>query len=540
MNKVAHYLQEHLVGEVFSDKNSLDYFSRDKSIFKINPAFIVFPQNESDVRKTARFAWQLADRGRPISITARGFGNDESGAAIGKGIVLVFPTHMNNITGMDIKTGEVFTQPGASIDSMKQAINLQGRFLPPLPHSEHSTIGGALGNNTSSESSFKYGAIKYFVNGLRVVLSNGDVIETKRLSKKQLSRKMGAGGFEAKIYRDIDKLIEENQQLIHTLARGVSKNSAGYDIASIKADDGSFDLSPLFVGSEGTLGIITEASLTTLPKMEQSTLFVAHINSFSEAQDIALEIALYEERPKSMEVVDGNLLKHLVDNFPHQLNGIIDPPFPKLTMLLELDDQERLRKKLKKRIKKVFSKRRIEYIFTSEPSEVEKFKKIMHAPATFIHTNVEHAKPLPIINDGIVPLEKINDYMNMAYELFAQNNLGAYIWGHFGDGHLQMRPILDLSEVADRQKIFRIMDYYYNTIIEMGGSISGSGGDGRLRAPYLQTMYKDAYHLFEKIKQILDPKNILNTGVKLNVDANDTKSHLRKEYSTIDNLEFLQ
>src|ERR1039458_9991698 len=107
MSKVAHYLQEHLVGEVISSTDARRYFATDGSIFQLAPALIAYPRNENDVRKTARFSWQLAERGRVIPITARGAGTSQTGAALGSGVILAFPAHLNRILELDTKANTV-------------------------------------------------------------------------------------------------------------------------------------------------------------------------------------------------------------------------------------------------------------------------------------------------------------------------------------------------------------------------------------------------------------------------------------------------
>ncbi|MCA9328056.1 FAD-binding oxidoreductase, partial [Candidatus Saccharibacteria bacterium] len=164
MSKVAHYLQEHLVGEVMTSADARRYFSTDSSVFMQPPSIIVYPRNENDVRKTTRFAWQLAERGRTIPITARGAGTDLSGAAIGSGIMLVFPAHMNRIVELDQKTGVVVVEPGLNYGRLQQTLQTHERFLPPYPASiEYSTIGGAVSNNASGEKSVKYGVTTDYV-----------------------------------------------------------------------------------------------------------------------------------------------------------------------------------------------------------------------------------------------------------------------------------------------------------------------------------------------------------------------------------------
>src|SRR5680860_375485 len=135
MSKIAHYLQEHLVGEVLTKESARKYFSTDASIFEVKPKIIVYPRNTSDVRKTARFAWQLAERGKVLPITARGKGSDLSGAAIGEGIMLIFPAHMNRLIELDTRKGYARVQPGINYKNIQNTLHTHGQFIPPYPAS---------------------------------------------------------------------------------------------------------------------------------------------------------------------------------------------------------------------------------------------------------------------------------------------------------------------------------------------------------------------------------------------------------------------
>src|SRR5579862_108643 len=181
MNKIGHYLQTHVQGEVVTSLDARRYFSTDGSIITLTPSLILYPRNENDVRKTARFAWQLAERKRLIPITARGSGSDQGGAALGSGIVMVFPAHMNRIMELDAKSGAVTVEAGVNYGKLQQTLQTHGRFLPPYPASlEYSTIGGAIANNASGEKSVKYGDTRAYVQSLRVVLANGESVVTER------------------------------------------------------------------------------------------------------------------------------------------------------------------------------------------------------------------------------------------------------------------------------------------------------------------------------------------------------------------------
>src|SRR5687768_4329053 len=198
---------------------------------------VIYPKNTQDVRKVTRFTWQLAERSTNddgkasyvLPITARGRGSDQGGAAIGKGIVMVFPAHMNKLMEFDTKQRLARVQPGMIYRAFQEVMHSHRMFLPPYPSSiDYATIGGAIANNTAGEKTVKYGAMRNYVHSLEVVLANGEVIQTSRISKKELDRRKGFTSFEGEIYRQIDGIITDNWDLIQQYAHepNVSKNSA--------------------------------------------------------------------------------------------------------------------------------------------------------------------------------------------------------------------------------------------------------------------------------------------------------------------------
>jgi FAD/FMN-containing dehydrogenase len=535
MNKVAHYLQEHLVGEVITSSDARKYFSTDTSIFSVVPSIIVYPRNENDLRKSARFTWQLAERGRSISMTARGAGTDQGGAALGSGIVLVFPAYLNRVLELDGKTGNVTVEPGINYGKLQQTLHTHNRFLPPFPASmEYSTIGGAVGNNAGGEKSVKYGSTRDFVAGLRVVLANGEVIETRRVNRRELNKKLGLATLEGEIYRSLDTLIEENWDTIKLLStQPVTKNAAGYALDQVKRKDGSLDLTPLFVGSQGTLGIISEITLRTEPHNPNTTLVVAYCDDLTVAQEAIKELRNLPEMPSAIEMVDGQLLDFVSAQNPNQLKGVIDAPYPKVTLLVEFDAiSDRMQKRLSRKAVKIFEKYQLPSRVESDQHIKEELWKIRTSASAITGHASGTSRALPLIDDGVVPIERLSDYMKGLYDLFKRHNLKAAVWGHAGDGNLHVQPLLDLASVGDRQKAFKIMEEYYNMVIDMGGTTTGQYNDGRLRAPYLPKLYgQEIYSLFQKVKKIFDPYNTLNPGVKIDVTLENIKPLLRQEYS---------
>ena len=534
MNRVAHYLQEHVAGEVMTGNDARAYFSTDDSIFTLTPNVIVYPKSENDVRKTARFTWQLAERGRVIPLTARGSGTDLTGAAIGSGIMLVYPAHLNQVKFFDTKASEITVEAGINFGKLQQLLVSYNRFIPAAPASlEYSTLGGAVANNASGRRSLKYGSIRQYVRGLRVVLSNGEVIETQRISKRELNRKMGLSTFEGEIYRSMDALIEENRSIVDKSVIATSKNAAGYDIADIQHKDGSFDLTPLFVGSQGTLGLITEVTLGSEPYTEPTSLVTAYFDNANDLQAAVIELRGLSEPPSAIELVDDNLLNSVSAENANYLKEVISTPFPKFVLLVEFDDiSEHDRRKGSKKAAKILGKYSQTVLTEEDPEKQKLIWKVRDASAMLSGHAIKQTNPLPLIDDGIVPLDKLASFLSGIYDQFKREHLQVAVWGHAGDGNLHVQPYLDLSQVGDRQKAFRMLEDFTTQVRQLGGSTSGQYNEGRLRGPYLPKLYPDdVYQLLIKVKKIFDPYNILNPGVKINVSSDEVRPLLRSKYS---------
>lgn len=536
MNKIATYLQGHISGEVLVSDHARDYFSTDASILKVKPALIVYPRTTNDIRKVARFSWQLAEKGHVLPITARGGGTDLTGAAIGKGIIMSFPAHLNKILELDTKQRLVRVQPGVNFKSLQETLHTHGLFLPPFPASyQYSTIGGAIANNSGGEKSFRHGTIREWVEKLEVVLANGEVIQTGRISKKELNKRKGLPTLEGEIYRAIDGIITENDELLDKQGDGpdVTKNSVGYNLIDVKRRDGSFDLTPLFVGSQGTLGIVTEAILKVAPYSPQSDLVVAGFNDIDTALQ-AIDI-IHPLKPDAIEMVDKHLLdfaaKHQGTALPAEL--AFEGAAPAIVLFISCDDlSERNRAKLSKRIQKVIRPLTDAIVATNDADEQEKLWALRHAAAAVTNYDQGGKAALPVIEDGIVPAVAFNQFIAEAYKLFEKHHLEVALWGHAGDSNLHMQPLLDLKKLGDRQKAFKLMDEYYKLVIKLGGSIAAEHNDGRLRAPYVAAQVGEEMHqLYIQLKTACDPHGMLNPGVKTGTTLKELVDMLRDSYS---------
>lgn len=523
-------LQAELVGYVTEAPAVLNYYSVDASIFEQHPIGVVYPRNTADVRRTVSFMTARAKAGKPVGITARGHGSDLSGGAIGEGLAMVFPAHMNQLLRLGRDT--VTIQPGMNYGALQQILQSHGRFLPPYPTSlDYSTIGGAVANNAGGLKSLKYGATRAWVRSLKVVLSDGSLIEAKRLTPRELNRKKGQTDFEGQIYRGLDGLLSDNAKVLASAAPGTTLNAAGYALSSVRGADGSFNLAPLLVGSQGTLGIICEATLATTHYNPRSTLLAGFFDDLDKASEALSRLA--KLKPCSLELVDYHLLSYLRQHRPTDIDTLITDDIPKLVLFVEFDDMSQLQQTLKgRRAERILSKFATSFRSATTPAQQHPLWKLRRSAATVMWMNHGPRQALPFIEDAIVPPTKLIQLLRETYKLLKKYDLEAAIWGHAGDANLHLQPLLDLGKRRDVDKLFHLADDYYDLVIKLGGSISGMHNDGILRGPYLAQQYgEEVTQLFRDTKKLFDPEGILNPGKKTDATKAMARASLRSHHS---------
>ncbi|MDB5161024.1 MAG: hypothetical protein JWO96_404 [Candidatus Saccharibacteria bacterium] len=531
MSKIAHYLQEHLVGEVSASPEVRRHFAHDASVLRLAPAIVVYPRNENDVRKTASFCWQLAERGRPMPLTARGGGSDTSGAALGAGILLVFPAHMNKILELDPKKETIIVEPGATYDKLEQTLYTHGLFLPPYPAShQYATIGGGIANNSIGEKSVKYGATSDYVERLRVVLANGEVIETRPLNKRELNRKLGLSSFEGDVYRTLDRLIEDNAELIGQLKSITSapRSSVGYNMASVKTKKG-FDLTPLFAGAQGTLGVITEATMKVVPHNPLTRLAMVSFERLEDLHDALPKIL--QLKPSICDMINKAAIDQVRRINPHQLDNVLAAPEAEIHLFVEFDDRKVSdQKSAIKNLGKIVDRAGAQCMVAEELEDHEKLHKVRESVATILTEPHGQTKAVPIAEDISVPVEHLVDFLVQASKIYQAAGMAPAAWGQAGDGVVRMHPMFDIGQTGDRQKMFKLADSLYAAALKLGGSLSAANGEGRMRAPYMVYMFgEELQKLMREVKATFDPHSILNPGVKT-ATREEVRALLRSDY----------
>lgn len=531
MSKIAQYLNEHISGEVSTKPEVRAAFSTDASFLAITPEMVVYPRVTNDIRKIARFSWQLAEKGHSLAITARGGGSDLTGAAIGNGIILNTTAHLTNIFELDIKQKLVRLQPGVTFGALNDALELQGLHVPSFPASAaYSTIGGAIANNSGGLLSGTSGTTSEWVHQLEVVLANGDVLQTERINKRELSRRKGLQTFEGEIYRQIDGLIVDNEQLIHDKIATDVVDGAGYaGIAKVKHKDGSFDLTPLLVGSQGTLGIVSEVILKADFVNRHHAVGVAGFESREAARDAADELAHLQ--PAYLEYIDGQLFAEALAR--GKTYSFYRDGFAEGTVLVFgfTDFSERTRARSLRRAEKLLQARGAFVASSTDRYEAEALAAAREVTALHITPDAADESTPPIVDAAYVPLSRFEDFTAAVDELAKKHHVKLPIYGSVLSNLYTVRPILQLKKVGDRQKVLKLLDEYGAIVEGYGGHLIGQGGEGRAKASFAyKHIDDDILALYSQVRQIFDPYGTMNAGVKQTVELKALVAQLRDTY----------
>ena len=529
MSKIAEYLQGHLLGEVSATSSIRNHFSTDASVYQQLPQVVVSPKNEGDIRKVARFVWQLAERGKILPIVGRGSGTDLTGSAIGQAITLITTPHMNQILEFDDKRGGLKVEPGVNFGRLQQMLSFShGRYIPAYPDSyEYSTLGGAVVNNSGGEQSLMYGPMSNYVTGLRVVLANGDVIETKRISKKEMSKKTGLSTFEGEIYRAIDGILTDYQEDIKSMAN--TRSNTGYNLLAVREKDGSVDLTPLIVGSKGTLGIVTHITLKTelyRPDVSHLSVMVHDRTKIEKIVSILLAV-----RPTTCEYYDSTMLQASKLVAPNMLGALIGESIPAGIIMCDFPgvkkrEMQKILKELTKHLKdNGASAQLLPTDDTETPRQLRRLTQML------MTRRFGSLQLVPGIDEVIVPLKKMDSFMREAEGIFEKHGIEVVINARAGQGIIHAYPFLDLSELGDRQRLMRIATEYYKLAISLGGSVAVEHGDGRARGSFARLELGDRlFEAMKKTKLAFDPFGVMNPGVKIDADAKENFALMRHEY----------
>jgi len=542
-------LQAVIQGEVRDDEKTLAYYSRDASLFEVRPKVVVFPKDTEDLKSLVRFVRGEKKRSdKPIYLTPRSGGTDMTGGPLGESIIVDFTRHFNG--PVEVESGlpaVALVEPGVFYRDFEKETLKHNLLLPSFPASrEICTVGGMVANNAGGEKTLVYGKINHFVKGLKVVLSDGKEYALHPLEKYELEAKLKLDNFEGEIYRRTYEIVDKNYNLLQRAKPKVHKNSAGYALWDIWNKE-TFDLTQLFVGSQGTLGLITKIKFELVKPKPYSRMLVIFLRDLKPLAKLVNRVL--EHKPETFESYDNHTLTLAIRYLPQfarllkggllsiawkflpEIKMILTGGVPKLILTAEFtgENEEEVVAKVnqaRESIKEFNVKSRI----TRTAIEMEKYHLIRRESFNLLRHKIKNKQTAPFIDDIIVPPETLPEFLPQLEEIMKKYDLIYTIAGHVGDGNFHIIPLMDLGRKDAKEVIHKLTDEVYRLVFKYGGSMTAEHNDGLIRSPYLKQMYgEEVYKLFEEVKRIFDPDDIFNPGKKVGTSLEYALAHLKHQ-----------
>lgn len=545
-------LKRIIKGDVLADEETLNGYSHDTSLFEVKPQVVVNPKDAADLKALVKYVSENKKNNPSLSLTARSAGTDMSGGAINDSILVVFQKYFNHI--ISIKDGLGIVEPGVFYRDFEKETLKQDLLFPSYPASKDiCAMGGIVNNNAGGEKSLEYGKTEQYVKRVRVVLSDGNEYEFKSLLENELNEKMKQKNFEGEIYRKMYKLITENYDELVKAKPQVSKNSAGYYLWNVwDPKTKIFDLTKLFVGSQGTLGLLTKASIKLIPTRKHSAMLIIFLHDFSSLGEIINQVLLL--KPNSFEAYDNNTLKLALKFFPAFAKKLGTKTmittafqflpeflmflrgglrFPKLILQVDFtgDNPNILKEKiktLKEKLKPLHPSTKI-----ANENQEKKYWLIRRESFNLLRQKIHDKHTAPFIDDFAILPKYLSEFLPKLNLIFKKYPTLTYtIAGHVGDGNFHIIPLMKIEDPQQRAIIPILGKEIYDLVLSYKGStITAEHNDGLIRTPYLKQMYGEKIiSLFEQTKHIFDPLNIFNPRKKVFGDLDFAMSHIRQSW----------
>ncbi|WP_435063847.1 FAD-binding and (Fe-S)-binding domain-containing protein [Halobaculum sp. EA56] len=533
---LASDLRERVAGEVQFDEYAQVLYATDGSIYQAKPAGVVCPRDVDDVVAVHEVA---ADHGVPV--LPRGTGSSLAGQSVGPGCVVIDTTkHMDDIVDVDTEAQEATVQPGVVQDHLDARLAEDGlKFAPDPASSGRATVVGGIGNNSTGAHSVRYGITDAYTEELEVVLADGTRIHTREvvLDSEEHEEIIQGGGIEAELYRTVEGLVEENREEIDEKYPNLKRSVSGYNLHKViyENDDGEevINLSKLFVGAEGTLGTIVEATVSLVTKPEETALALYCFEDLVDAME-AVPVAL-EYPVSAVELMDDEVFRLARESTEYAQYEEPIPDGTAAALMLEWDSElvshspDGESSGEAPDFEAAMADTTEEFVTEGPAFDVleayteeaqEDLWKLRKAAIPLLMSLQGDPKPYPFIEDATVPPEELAEYVQEFEDVLEAHDTSAAYFAHAGSGTLHIRPILNLKEDEGIQKMHSITDDVTDLVLDHFGAFSGEHGDGLARTEFNPKMYgEDLWTAFQELKSTFDPDWRMNPGKVVYVDA---------------------
>jgi FAD/FMN-containing dehydrogenase len=485
-------------GEIVLDEARRRPFGEASGILAALPGAVAVPADADDAAALVRWA-----AGARVALVPRGAGTGMPGGNVGAGMSVDLVTAFRGME-IDPENRAARVRPGVTLGELNAAAAAHGLHFPVDPSSApRATFGGILANNSGGAHTVRHGSARAWTGSLDVVLADG-TRATVRRGERVAEPRLRA------ILEMVDESLEPHRETIAAKWPRVRKNSSGYALREYLETGDAVDL---LVGSEGTLALVTGAEVRLAAIPAARGLALLEFTGLAAAGDAVQRILPLE--PATCEIIDRTFIDLV-------RGGGEDPGYPLregleaiLFVEMEGDSGDEVAAKLEHLRAHVEGMADRVTIATDEDQR-ERFWHVRHAASPLIARLAGGRVSMQFIEDGVVPVERLADYIRLLRGVLGAHGLPAVIFGHAGDGNLHVNPLVDVSRPGWRAEVEAVAYEVAEGVAALGGTMTGEHGDGRLRAPLLETIWgREMVSLFRAVKDAFDPRGILNPGVIL-------------------------
>jgi len=523
-------LRRDLDGDVRFDDYTRHLFSRDASMYAIEPTGVVFPRHAGDVQAAVAAAGEYG-----IPVVPRGAGTSLAGQTVGPGLVLDLSRHMKRIVELDPESRTALVETGVVQDQLNRAAASHGlMFGPDTSTSNRATVGGMVGNNSAGSGSIRYGMTIDHVRELDVVLSDAGQAHLAPVGEDVRKRRAERLTLEGRLYRELPRIAAENAEAIASGFPQFWRRACGYRLdrlpqpGAAAAGRGDFDLAKFVVGSEGTLVLATRALVDLVPKPARTVIAVGHFTSVAGAIE-ATEDALSCD-PAAVELMDRQILDLARQKIEYaSLSGILEgDPEALLFVSFTGDDEGELLGALN-RLTSLWSRHSHGYhtLQAVTPAQQDALLKVRKSSLGLLMAAGEGTRrPLAFVEDTAVDPVHLAEYTGRFKQVLDSHGLSAGFYGHCSVGCLHIRPFVDTSDPGQVATMRAVAEEIKDLVREYGGVNSSEHGDGLARSEFNREIFgDDLYEAMRRVKGLFDPHDRLNPG-KI-VDAPSMTDNLR-------------
>ena len=524
-------LRSRIEGDARFDTYTRQLYATDASAYEVTPIGVVFPRSTADIARVMTYCAE-----REIPVLPRGGGTSLAGQAVNEAVVLDCTRYLDSLLDVDPESRTARAQPGIYLADIDEALEPHGlKFAPDPAWGDKSALGGAIGNNSTGAHSLVYGKTDAYVESCEVVLADGTVTEFGEITIEELHERADHDGdLEARIHAAVARIVDEERAAIEDAYPDLKRNVSGYDLDRLieDADDGTVNLARLLCGSEGTLAIVTAATVSLEPIPETKAIALLSYDSLGDAmEDVA---PILEHDPAAVEVMDDVLLDLARDTSEFaDVVGML-PDGTDSVLLVEFyadsDDDGR------QQVADLIADRVSEGDPQAEPSDGAaertedrryaraameahdadtraQFWKMRKSGLPILLSRTSDEKHISFIEDCAVPADRLPEYVAGFQAILDDNDTFASFYAHAGPGVLHVRPLVDTKTIEGVDRMERIADVVTDLVVELDGSVSGEHGDGRARTQWNRKLYGDhLWGVFRDLKSAFDPDWLLNPG----------------------------